>query len=279
MVNYSKNSNSFIIKLFIPLLFFINTGCDGSIDPLVEETGTYSIYGYIDVNREVNFIRVSNLKIPLVKGSAQSIDGTVTLQNLETGTTQTLQDSIITFNDVVTHNFKTTLNILPETTYQIKVERSDGKFLSAKATTPNIANYSAEPINQKCRIPITITFEPVNPNTFIVLNIRFRLSGTYTNVEALFPEQVQNFNGKLSFTFLPGQLIYRTVCGTQGFACLPQPPCHLLDDDYFTVEYTHYGPDTKVEITDSLSIPGGAGTFIGLLKDSFRIPIDTSKVE
>jgi len=89
---------------------------------------------------------------------------------------------------------------------------------------------------------------------------------------------LDNFDGKLIFNFTPRDIIYNTICGNL-YGCLPQIPCYLLDPKFLTVEHIHFGPDANKDVTDNLHITGGAGTFIGVLKDSFKFPIDLSRVE
>lgn len=274
------------LALLLPSLMLLAGGCDNSMNPLNEKKGIYSIYGYLDILDEVNYIRVKDMNIPLVADTTETIDATVTLTNMETGESQVLQDSVVQFDSVMTHNFRTTMDIRPRTTYRVEVEGSDGRSVSATATTPGIAQTNVAPTGEICAVPITITFDNVQPRTAVSMEIHFVYKKVpYFMSRILRPEEQIDYDGSVSFTARPHQIIREGYCRKMPdsiceFPALPPGACFMLSSDVFTVDYIHYGPgyefNDESNVSDSLSIPGGAGKLIGLLKDSFSFKIDTS---
>lgn len=84
----------------------------------------------------------------LEQDTTGKIDAEVTLRNLDNGLKEILQDTIVKFDGIETHNFRTTMDLYPETEYRVSVERSDGKVTSATATTPAIAERELRPKKQ-----------------------------------------------------------------------------------------------------------------------------------
>lgn len=118
-----KNLFSWMI---LPAIFWFFLSCDNSLDPLDEEKGAYSIYGYLNLYKDINYIRVKNLNITYLQDST-NIDAEVTLENIYSGATEILEDTIVVFDSLKTHNFCRTMDIQPHIEYRVSVEGSDGK--------------------------------------------------------------------------------------------------------------------------------------------------------
>lgn len=253
-------------------------GCDNSVNILDRDTGLYSIYGALDIYADVNHIRVKNLNTPLVGDSTRTIGATVTLKNLRTGTSEILRDSIIQFENVYTHNFRTTLEIMPDTEYRITIEHSDGRTARATATTPHIAETDAVPEGEDCETPIRVQFEPVASPNAIEAELGFDYGGLQ-HWTPVFKTRSSDSNPDLVFLqFTPKQLLDAVF--------KPDSPlggkevwCHELDNNKIYARYTHFGPDFGGDTpSDSLNVPGGIGVFGGFYEDSFSFPIDTTNV-
>ncbi|MFB6099562.1 MAG: hypothetical protein ABEK84_10715, partial [Salinibacter sp.] len=96
----------------LSLCLLVFGGCDNTIAPFSEK-GTYTVRGYLGVNRTHQFVRVKPLTIPLTKTDSTPLDATVTLENVTGDTSVVLRDSIVAFEDaqtkIFTHNFWTDL--------------------------------------------------------------------------------------------------------------------------------------------------------------------------
>lgn len=255
---------------------FVLGGCDNTLEPLNKEKGIYSVYGFVDVRDEVNYIRVKNMNIPLVDDTSSTIDATVTLTDVNRGISRILEDSLVQFDSVVTHNFRTRLDIQPETTYRLDVEGGDGRTVSATTTTPGIARYNAAPTGEPCDSLITVTFKPVKKETIIVMGLQFLIGGQWFGEFRTLQAPVSgSYDGSVSYTFMPLEFIRESLNDNSLH-------CWSMDTEYFYVDYIHYGPDYEfggaTNVSDSLQIPGGAGQFVGLLRNSFKIRIDTTEI-
>lgn len=259
-------------------------GCDNSMDPFDEEKGSFSIYGYLDIHEEQNYIRIKDINQPHRSDATEAIDAVVTLENIYTGITETLEDSTVEFDGVFTHNFRTTMDITPDTRYRVTAERSDGVTKTVTATTPPIANVTVEPTGENCLTPIELILEPVHDRNDISLEIGFTLNDHrfWVRMQPDIPG-MQNDNSEddlFYLLFAPIDILDEVF--NPPFGGGERRWCHELDTDQLYVRYTHFGPDffdeTASDSAGVVDIPGGTERFGGLYNDSFSITIDTSKI-
>lgn len=251
--------------LVIGLSLFIITACDNTIDPHNEERGLYSIYGMLDIDKSQNYIRIRDLHSPFTDEATQEIDAEVTLQNLANGTSEVLRDTVVEFGRENSHNFLTTMNITPDTPYQLTVERSDGKEMMAMATTPPVAQVNVQPSNPRCGDVVTISFNPVNRSQDLEFLIGFDFGSAIGRVFKKY-ELSQEANKRLVIQKSPLEVINEII---------PRRDCSSIVINKVFVKYTHYGPDF-FENTFGDEILGEAGQFGGGYDRSFEIPIDST---
>lgn len=241
------------------------SACDYSIAPLDEGRGNYSIYGYLDLNEPHSYIRVKDLKQPNTQEATLEIDYSVTFENLETGESEVLEDSVVRFPVAYTHNFRTTLDITYDTPYRVTVEGPSGKSAYATTRTPGRLEREVGPTGAPCNRTVRISFFPIENRNALVLDAGFELDG-----ELIWQPVTYDFtspSGVSVFDFSPEELI-----ADAGYDI----PCSRLDSDLIHVRYTHYSTDFFERInTDSLDIPGGAGRFGALEREQFTFTIDT----
>lgn len=123
------------LLLFLCGLFMI-TGCEDSFQPLKENTlYNFNISGYLDAAADTQWIRVGTIR--------ESIDEppdptgiNVTLENLQTGESVIMKDSVFTSQNVL--NYWTTMDIKSEETYRITAEDPNGKSSDVTLTTPSV---------------------------------------------------------------------------------------------------------------------------------------------
>ncbi|HEX6982923.1 MAG TPA: hypothetical protein VF181_09190 [Balneolaceae bacterium] len=260
------SKNSLIVTFIIFIGMFAS--CDNSLDAF-DERGLYSVHGYLGIFKESNYIRIKELRSPLVPDSTRAIDATVTLQNLRTGESEILQDSVVQFDDIYTHNFRTTLDIVLETTYRLMVERSDGHTLKATATMPPfIAQTKIMPTGGNCLTYIKVTFIPVKDRKLIRSFVGFSYKKRMYWVS--WPE-ARDADTKFTYLYFRPQ----TVLERTPFSIA----CGDLDTDSLYIKYYHYGPDYFDDtVDDTLRVPGGAGEFGGLYQKIVSFHIDTSHI-
>lgn len=247
--------------------------CQNSLDPIDISRSSYTIYGYLDLFAEVNHIRVHNFRTPLRTDSTREINARVTLENLDTGEMQVLEDSVVLFEGVYTHNFRTDMEIRSGETYRLAAEGPDGGKSVATTTAPPLSETSSRPSMPDCTTATVVSFDPVVSPSNLSVSIAFEYRGRkYWDTVSL---QEGSHPSEAVFAFSPRNLM------TNAFANLDAdaPWCHQLSSDSLWVEYTHHSSDFYDPIdTDTLGIPGGAGRFGSLYKDSFSFAMDTSNV-
>lgn len=272
-----------VLSLSMLASFFV-TACDNSFEPFNEDEGFYSIFGGLDLHADTNFIRVKDLNIPLNDDTSRQVDFTVTLNNLTNGSSETLKDSVIIFDSVLTHNFYTTRQIREASEYEIVVDGSDGKSVSMTRTTPYDSDILIDTgdIADGCTARVTIEIEPVMnistlfPTITFVAESKIKPGEEEPEVYQYIPEDIRftNVNGEGSgttlFDFTP-----REALSANDRTC-----SHLLDDE-FGLSLLHFGSGYQEIKSDSIRIPGGEGRFIAYYDTTkkFLIPALTPYVK
>lgn len=131
------------------------SGCDQSVDPLTQSDRHFSIYGALDASADTQWIRVMPVRVGVLTDSG-SIDAHVTLEEIGSGRTTVLKDSLFKYaspdpdriEHLYAHNFWTTDPIAEGETYRLNVQRSDGVTASALATIPRTINGAVVSISQ-----------------------------------------------------------------------------------------------------------------------------------
>lgn len=273
---YKKSAALVLCLLFLSGL----SGCENSIDPLDKETGLFSVYGTLDLRSNLNYIRVKDLNIPLQQDTTGAIEASVVFEDLDRGLIDTMQDSIVEFDGVKTHNFYTDMDILPDSRYRVTVENLEGSTVTAEAITPHIAETNVEPVSEPCLTQIRLTFDPLLDRNDIALIFGFRYENQLRWVvprAGVLGEPGDFFDDETEteiFSFTPKAIldIYPTSEDDELW-------CHELDSDILYVRYTHYGPDFFNNSTsDSLNVPNSTGRLGALYRDTLSFQIDTSNV-
>ncbi len=132
--------------LALPLAL-LSGGCEDSVDPFVDSTRYYTVYGYLDTALDTQYVRVIPIRQSLdTSVEAEPLDAAVTLTDLQSGATYALRDSVVRFaNGRYGHVYHVPLHPVPGHTYRLEVQRSDGAAASAEATVPAFADVSVEP--------------------------------------------------------------------------------------------------------------------------------------
>lgn len=266
---YKSISSSVICMVLAAVLF---VACDeNELDPIDRDTGIYGMYGALDLNKQVNYIRVKDLNAEFTEAATETIDATVTFENLESGAVQTLGSETLKWEDIYLHNFIVNGPIAPDTRYRVKAERSDGVEVAIETLTPTMPVPQANPISEDCHTPITVTFEPTNGST-IGLKLGFLRGDTLWRVEQIVQADQQNSN-RISYTFVPQDELDLFPPGNQTILC------NELSESNVFVAYVHYSPGFYEKIkNDPFDILASTDRLGALYYDTLAIPIDTSRV-
>lgn len=269
-------------------------GCDTSIDPVREDT--YSVYGYISPEADRQFIRVKPLDEPLRADANRVLDVTVTLQNVDTGTTYPLRDSVIVFVDqgdsLTTHNFWTDADIQPETRYRLAVRREGQVITSAETRTPTSASPTPIPAKGNCLTRFRVRFDDAGQKP-IRLRGEFDYDGQRQRVPIDAEVRVPP-DGPSYLDFIPeSDLLDARIPGNEritvpfGPDLLP-PRCLDLDSDTLKVEYVYASrnwaefdvdasdPAEFIQYVENTQVENGQGFFGALHRGRVAVTVDTS---
>ena len=119
--------------------------CDESFTAIESSELRYSVFGYLDASADTQWIRVMPVRT-VVLTAPDSFGATVTIEDVATGRTITLRDSLFKFtkyNDsaigsegVCAHNFWTTERVQPGASYRLAVTRPGEKPAEAVVSIP-----------------------------------------------------------------------------------------------------------------------------------------------
>ncbi len=271
MKRLSFGSRWLLILLILPASGLFVNGCDNSIEPLDEERGIFSIYGALDMNSDLNYIRVRDLNVPIRDGEIVDFEGRVTLENLSTAETEELRDRLVEFSGVYVWNFESSMPIEPETAYQVAAVSPEGRRVTAEATTPNFADVNVLNELPDCTTSVTVRFEPLTSGEIRPeFGIEWLGQIFWTSFRSG-PALKSKPEEALEIRFTPRELIESALDLRKW--------CHELPGNTVYVRFTHFGPDFFEDtVSDTLRIPGGAGNFGAYYEDSHSFRIDTSNV-
>ncbi|MCW9705406.1 hypothetical protein [Fodinibius salsisoli] len=106
--------------LFAAIAFSVVIGCSNTFEPLQEnDQYHFSIYGYLDASADTQWVRVMPVRDSLYF-SPRPLDAEVTLENVATGQSVVMNDSLFSpLQGVYVYNFWTKMKLEPEQTYRL----------------------------------------------------------------------------------------------------------------------------------------------------------------
>lgn len=121
------------------LLLVLGLGCETDFEPFAENSEVFSVIGYLDTERDSQFVRVEVLQDGIFFGGPRDPldDVEVVLEHLSTGQRFAMQDSISWFSGATVHNFWTPLRPKVGESYRITVTHRDGGQSSARVLMPS----------------------------------------------------------------------------------------------------------------------------------------------
>lgn len=246
--------------------------CSNEIDPLDESKGQFSIYGALEIGTRDNVIRVRDLNEPFVAESTRTLDATVTLTDLERGTTETLRDTVVRFDGLPTHNFRSALAIRPQTRYRVSVEAPGRGPVTATATTPRRTELEVRPTGRTCNVPIRLTFAPIDDPEDLDVEIGFDYDGRRYWTRLPFVDR--GSDDRITTSFVPLSVLDRAFGACQPPSNLPRTVwCDDLDSETFYLRFTHFGTRSGGTSDADIDVPGGAGNLVGVQQEQTSFPI------
>lgn len=262
-------------------------GCDNTLNPISEGT-VYTLHGALNTTQDWQVIRVRNLKNPVTPGGTGPLDAQVTLENLATGATTQLQDSVVVFDGVTTHNYGARIDVTPDTEYRVIVSGPDGENPATATTrTPKVKPAVALPDSGNCLDVFTIAFPEIDelgliqarigytPDRQTVwrdLDVRFgRVDGERMPKVTFQPEEL--IKPDIPSQDLPSRLFY-------------EPRCWELETNQIVIGFRHLGPawsgafpgqQVEFDPTKTGRVTGGLGFFGGYRMDTVAVEVDTAE--
>ncbi|MEM6647238.1 MAG: hypothetical protein AAF730_13400 [Bacteroidota bacterium] len=154
------------------------TGCEESVDPILETDVPFTLFGYLDPKADVQSIRVFPIESEFDTRIERPIDAVVTSTNLTAGGTVTWTGENVFFSENGTfgHVFSAPFAAAYGQDYEIEVRRSDGATSSvAVSVPPAVTNVFAQPPDQ--------VFNAQLPRPGVEQDVRF-VSGFSTFLDA-----------------------------------------------------------------------------------------------
>lgn len=280
------------ISLGIFALIIVMTGCDNrSISPLEESSGTFSIYGALSTNKNINYIRVKDLTVPFLSDSARNIDADVTFEDLQQGTSTTLEDTVVNLSGDFVHNFIVEQQLQPDGEYRLTVERSDGTTVTTKATAPGVANVVLSDNDVPCTTPMTTRFQNVIKPEYVRLEVGATYQGSvhWADVGKVAQVQYNSAGDEMVITmtprnylveiFPPGQIDNPAI---DPRVLSPTVACDELDNNTIMIRYIHYGPEWDLirpergpfDPTESPDVDNGLGFLGAYSRGNYSFTID-----
>lgn len=221
------------------------SACETGVEPIVQGDRYFSLYGFLDMRHDTQYVRVEAVAPTLRVTSPEALEARVTSTDLATGDSTVWRDSVVTFSDgTYGHVFWTPLRIIASHTYRIEVERPDGRRTWAETTVPARPEPEVQPavsFNDRgvMRARQQIIWHDV-PRAPFTTNVKYRFFGGFD----------------------------------QGFTDLEEPPeLTRLEDDTWTVHLNlTRAADSLLEKLGSPRVMGGVSMAITLQDAAWTFP-------
>lgn len=162
----------------VALAFPLLAGCEKPFEPLAPSDLVFSIYGHLDAALDTQWVRVTPIRESLAT-LPEPIDAVVTLEEIETGTTVTMSDSLSRYLPVnlggaglFAHNYSTTMSMVPGRHYRLTATRSDGAAASATVLIP-VWQSPTLVLTHRFRSPSSINSIELGPGSGVIRGTRY----------------------------------------------------------------------------------------------------------
>jgi hypothetical protein len=261
-----------LAAIFIPALLFAGA-CDNSFDPTGPDNGTFSVQGTLDLLEETSYIRVRDMNEPFTLEATEELDATVTLQNLDAGTSTQLGSSVREYEGTYLHTFFVEDGVFPDTRYQLRVENSEGVLIEMNTVTPTLPQPQITRDNDACTTPVNLVFEPMNGGTF---TLRYGTKLDTEEEDGIWDPRIielgpANYTDRISLTFIPERR-------AQGATFSSAPCSSLLRYGHLYIAIAHYSPGFYEELnSDENTVLESTRQFGGFYADTLAIPVDVTQ--
>jgi len=273
----------------VPLAAWL-VGCDATIETIEpDERYNYSVFGYLDVAADTQWIRVDDINDGEVQGIARDFNAQVRLTNTSSGRGVMLRDSLtLVSGRLEVFNFWTTEPIEPSTTYRVEVlEDGEVKTEATTTTPPDQIAYRT----YFRRAPSPFYFDLLVASVPRLAGARLVLEAENACVDDALTTTVASDAFPLSREYLPGtfQVRFRWADALRVAA---REECAQLVSDNIDITLTSAGPDwpelasinaldtRELVLPDRISnVTGGHGYVGGIVTKRLTVNVtDTARV-
>jgi hypothetical protein len=262
----------FLIALCLLSIALLLSSCDASITPIEKNNGEFSIYGFLDLNRPGNVIRIRDLDAPYTRDATEQFNATVTLENLSSNFKEELRSDTAYFHDLLHYNFIAIQDIEPDTEYRLEVKRPNGKKFTKKIISPTRQDPAIAPQNQDCNTPVTISFDSLSRGT-IILELAVSYGGELRWSEHIVLRAPSGDSKMVSYSFIPTELlVYAIENGVRASRCIE------LSSNIITLRATHYSPGFyDLIFGEEFDVYENSKMFGSLYSETYEFPIILSQ--
>lgn len=286
------------LTLFLALFSVLIISCDTEriINPFEESIGTYSVYGAVELNEELNLIRIRDVSIPFLADSSLGYDDIdVSLTEVGSGRSISLRDTTIDYNGNYTLNFVVEEDLQSRIAYNFAIRYNEDEIVQSTFTMPGVGGLtiSRDPV-QNCYHKVRFTWDNVLAPEYILAEAGVNYEGqTYWGeVERVDePDHVPGTNTMDMELTVRNLLvdIFPPPIGGEGSTSAPPefwPPeveCFELDNNEIYIRYIHFGPEWEqfeetdyyiFDMLDSGQIENGIGFLGGIRRGMLTFYVD-----
>ena len=136
-LGFQSSAISFQTLFLIVCATFLYMGCEPSFDPIKQNDRHFSVFGYLNASADTQYVRIEKLRDGMAADTPLDLEAKVTLTNVTSNQTVTLQDSVYEYYlQGKAHNFYTTMEISPNQKYRLEVNGEEGNS-SAELEIPD----------------------------------------------------------------------------------------------------------------------------------------------
>lgn len=251
--------NKYLILQFMGLIAGLSIfviSCDTSIEPIVGEGKEYSVYGPLNISESPNYIRVHNNKALLTPEGTLPMNVEMTFTNLDNGQTQIMEDKIVEFGDLYTHNFKVEMPIEFETRYRIELNDDEGGSSDITTVTTKNAAIDALTDTAKCVSYYRVQLSGVDLNAGERLDVEVgaKVGNTWLWTTKLSSTAYDQSTNTLTYVFTPNDISIFLL------GIFDWIDCSEFTSDKIRFKFTHIGymegnNQVTLEDTTTLSSP------------------------
>lgn len=264
------------------VVILVVLGCESSVEPIANTGKEYSIYGSLDIDANSNYIRVYDTKKLLTPEDTKELNVNVIFTDLSNGDSYLLEDEVIKFENIYTHNYIIESPLDFDTRYKITVEDEDGfrdSLITRSPKKAEIVRVPGEPISVcSDRFRVEVRNIRLKYGEDLHYAIGFLYKNQWHWYGGLAPEMsLDENNDVVRLGWSPGGIM------TAAFGLDAQHvvdwKCTDMQSGTMRFKYTHVGymednPDAELQI-DSTEVPVDRKVVLIKYEDEFQIDLES----